>query len=252
MRGTVLQYDDNSGSGFVSGDDGIRYTFRRADLQQLRPISAGTKVDFVPKDGTASEIYIIDANGAIASGNPAPQGGGYAPGFQAGYATAAPAGASAYSGEDLSMWGYFKKVMAMSFNGEGRARRKEFWSYALFLWLFWMVVYLVLTMTAFGALSNFYASYNGYGYGANPVAAFGALGIWAVLISILGLAFLPATVTVIIRRLHDIGMSGWMILIGIVPVIGGLFLFVCYLIPSQTQVNKYGLIPKPAPPAYGG
>lgn len=51
MRGTVLQYDDNAGSGYISGDDGIRYTFKRSDLQQLRPISAGMKVDFVPNAG---------------------------------------------------------------------------------------------------------------------------------------------------------------------------------------------------------
>jgi len=153
------------------------------------------------------------------------------------------------------MWDYFKKVMALSFNGEGRARRKEFWSFALFLWLTGVVVSIVMTVTSFGALSNFYASYGAYdgsGYGPNPFVAFGALGIWAVLLSVLTLAFLPAMVTVVIRRLHDIGMSGWMILIGLIPVFGGLFLFVCYLIPSQAQVNKYGLIPKPAPPVYGG
>ncbi len=245
MRGSVLQYNDHSGSGFISGDDGIRYTFSRSDLQQLRPIASGMMVDFVPKNGTAAEIYIIDASGAIA-GTAAPAGGGYAPA-----AHAAPADASAYTGEDLGLWAYFTKVMALSFSGEGRARRKEFWSFALFYCLMWVVVYILLMFTASEALLNFYRA-GGYGYsGANPYQALEALGIWGVLIAILALAFIPATVTVTIRRLHDIGMSGWMILIGLIPAIGLLFLFVCNLIPSQAHVNKHGPIPKPKPTVYG-
>lgn len=249
MRGTVLQYDDNAGSGFISGDDGVRYTFRRSDLQQLRPISAGMKVDFVPNNGTASEIYMIDATGAIAAGgNPgaAPHpayGGGYA-------AAAAPAGA--YTGEDLGLWDYFKKVMAKSFNGEGRARRKEYWSFVLFYMLIWIVIYVVLMFTAFSALSTAAYSYSYGYYDAGPFAFLGALGIWAFLVVIVALVFLPASITVMIRRLHDIGLSGWMILVGLVPFLGGLFLFVCTLIPSQAQVNKHGPIPKPQPTVYVG
>jgi hypothetical protein len=33
-----------------------------SDLQQLRPIAAGMKVDFVPNAGAAAEIYMIDAS----------------------------------------------------------------------------------------------------------------------------------------------------------------------------------------------
>ena len=250
MRGTVLQYDDNAGSGFISGDDGVRYTFRRSDLQQLRPIAAGAKVDFVPKEGTATEIGHRHADPVAASAQPQPVagfGGGYAP---AG-AVAPPAGA--YTGEDLGLWDYFKKVMAKSFNGEGRARRKEYWSFVLFYALIWIVVYVILMFTVLGSLSATYYDYSyGYGYGGNPFAFLGALGVWAFLIVILALVFLPATITVMIRRLHDIGMSGWMILIGFIPLLGGLFLFVCTLIPSQAQVNKHGPIPKPQPTVYTG
>ena len=67
MRGTVLQYDDNAGTGLISGDDGNRYTFRRAELQQLRPITAGNKVDFIPSEGTATEIYLMDHASAPAA-----------------------------------------------------------------------------------------------------------------------------------------------------------------------------------------
>jgi len=151
------------------------------------------KVDFVPKDGTASEIYIIDASGAIASGNPAPQGGGYAPGFQGGYAVAAPAGASAYSGEDLGLWDYFKKAMAKSFNGEGRARRKEYWSFVLFTSLIFFVLGILMFTIAGGAIAaalNEAAYGYSYGYGGAGLGALiGALGIWWIVFLVVSLIF---------------------------------------------------------------
>lgn len=59
MRGEVLTYDDGPGTGLISGDDGARYAFTRSDLQQLTPVRTGTKVDFVPVDGQATQIFVI-------------------------------------------------------------------------------------------------------------------------------------------------------------------------------------------------
>lgn len=257
MRGTVLQYDDNAGSGYISGDDGVRYTFKRSDLQQLRPIAAGMKVDFVPNAGAATEIYMIDASGAIASGpGPAP-GYGAAPAYGGGYAPAGMAPTVAYTGEDLGLWDYFKKAMGKSFNGEGRARRKEYWSFVLFSSLVFIVLMILMFVIAGSAISAAMstAAYGygyGYGYGdAGLGALFGALGVWLFVYIVLALVFLPASITVMIRRLHDIGMSGWFYLLILVPYIGGIFLLVCAFIPSQAYVNKFGPIPKPAPTVYG-
>lgn len=61
MRGEVLTYDDGSGTGLISGEDGARYTFTRADLQQLTPVGPGTKVDFVVVDGSAAQVFVIAA-----------------------------------------------------------------------------------------------------------------------------------------------------------------------------------------------
>jgi uncharacterized membrane protein YhaH (DUF805 family) len=44
-----------------------------------------------------------------------------------------------------------------------------------------------------------------------------------------------------IRRLHDIGVSGWWVLIGLfVPYIGAFILLIMSLLPSQPHPNKYG------------
>ena len=72
MRGEILTYDDGPGAGLISGDDGNRYSFSRADLQQLVPVRAGMKVDFVPRDGTAGEVIVVAHQPAV--------GAGYTPG----------------------------------------------------------------------------------------------------------------------------------------------------------------------------
>ncbi|MGV3577517.1 DUF805 domain-containing protein [Brevundimonas sp.] len=59
MRGEILTYDDGPGAGLISGDDGIRYSFGRADLQQLTPVRTGMKVDFVPIDGAATQVIVV-------------------------------------------------------------------------------------------------------------------------------------------------------------------------------------------------
>ncbi len=60
MRGKVLSYDDYTGSGLISGDDGVRYTFTRGGLMGgAREAAPGATVDFEVADGVASNIYII-------------------------------------------------------------------------------------------------------------------------------------------------------------------------------------------------
>lgn len=74
MRGEILTYDDGPGAGLISGDDGNRYSFSRADLQQLAPVSAGMKVDFVPIDGVATQVIVVAGQTAQTVG------AGYTPG----------------------------------------------------------------------------------------------------------------------------------------------------------------------------
>ncbi len=74
MRGEILTYDDGPGAGLISGDDGQRYSFARSDLQQLKPVYGGMKVDFVPVDGVATQVIVL----AHQPAGPAPFG--YTPG----------------------------------------------------------------------------------------------------------------------------------------------------------------------------
>lgn len=70
MRGKVLSYDDYTGSGLISGDDGVRYTFTRGSLMGgAREAFPGAQVDFEIGDGVATNIYIMAGSSLNLSGD---------------------------------------------------------------------------------------------------------------------------------------------------------------------------------------
>ncbi len=102
------------------------------------------------------------------------------------------------------------------FDFKGRATRKQFWMYVLFMFIIGIVL---------GILAK-------------------ALGdtIGSVLSLVVGLAFLLPNLGIAVRRLHDTDRSGWWILLGFIPVInfiGGIVLLVFYVLPS-TGANRFG------------
>ena len=42
------------------------------------------------------------------------------------------------------------------------------------------------------------------------------------------------------RRLHDTDKSGWLILLGLIPLIGSIILLVFYVLPGTKGPNKFG------------
>jgi uncharacterized membrane protein YhaH (DUF805 family) len=60
------------------------------------------------------------------------------------------------------------------------------------------------------------------------------------------LAVLIPTLALTVRRLHDIDRTGWWILIGLVPLIGGIVLLVFALLDGTPGSNQYGPNPKEA------
>ncbi len=104
----------------------------------------------------------------------------------------------------------------------GRARRKEYWMFILFNIIITAVLALidsligtVIRQAGFGLLQGLYS-----------------------------LAVLLPTLAVTVRRLHDTGRTGWWILIGLIPVIGGIVLLIFMLLDSEPGENQYGPNPK--------
>lgn len=59
MRGSVLHFNALSGEGVISGEDGQRYEFSRADLNGLSVIQPGAQVDFQASGNRATAIYLV-------------------------------------------------------------------------------------------------------------------------------------------------------------------------------------------------
>jgi uncharacterized membrane protein YhaH (DUF805 family) len=58
------------------------------------------------------------------------------------------------------------------------------------------------------------------------------------------LAVILPGLAVYIRRLHDIGKSGWWYFIILIPLVGAIWMLVLLLTDSQPGENKYGPNPK--------
>jgi uncharacterized membrane protein YhaH (DUF805 family) len=57
---------------------------------------------------------------------------------------------------------------------------------------------------------------------------------------IYALATIVPGFAVTIRRLHDIGKSGWNILFGFIPCVGGFILLYFALMPGDPGTNEFG------------
>lgn len=218
MRGQVLTFDADTGGGLISGDDGNRYAFSGLDVRGAVP-AAGAAVDFVPAEGYAREVIALASAVPMAAAQFVP-------------------GSVDYTGEDLSLWGYFVRCITGRYaDGNGRARRKEYWGFTLFSCLCLFAPVLIGLLLSLAIDPNMTSD--------AAAAPFG-LGITVCLIASLGL-MIP-NVTVMVRRLHDVGMSGWLWLMAFVPF-GSIFLLVVAFMPSEGSTNAYGPIPTPRPPS---
>lgn len=117
---------------------------------------------------------------------------------------------------------WYLKVLKQYVDFNSRARRKEYWMFTLFNIIFAIVAMIIdnifgITMgeIPYGPIYIFYA-----------------------------LAMLFPSLGVTIRRLHDIGKSGWMILIAFVPLIGSIWLIILLATDSVPEENEYGQSPK--------
>ena len=67
--------------------------------------------------------------------------------------------------------------------------------------------------------------------------------IFLILYFVYALAVLIPSLAIAIRRLHDTGKTGWMILLGLIPFVGFIILIVFYVQPSDGP-NEYGTGPE--------
>lgn len=116
--------------------------------------------------------------------------------------------------------------MLRYFEFSGRSSRREYWWYSLGL-----VVALI---------GGFWIDYEVLGYWRpQPGKVFGPLFLFAVFIHIV------PNFTVMVRRLHDAGKSGWWYFIALVPIIGSFWLIYLTMIKGPDENSgQYGDDPR--------
>ena len=122
---------------------------------------------------------------------------------------------------------WYLKVMRDNYaNFSGRARRKEYWMFVLVQTI--VMIGLMILDSVMGLDFELQGISLGYGY-----------------LYLIGLIvhFIPS-LAVLVRRLHDVGKSGWFYFIFLIPIIGVLWLLVLYCTEGQKQDNKWGPDPK--------
>ncbi|CDX26012.1 conserved membrane hypothetical protein [Mesorhizobium sp. ORS 3324] len=231
MRGEVLHYDEQQGFGFIAGADGQRYGFAREDLRREMAPARGAEVDFQPNGDRASNIFSTRARMTGSAENAAPAAA--APPLPDS-APVPPAqfgrGVEIAPSQSTSLWSYFQRGLTANYvNFSGRARRKEFWGFCLF-WAIGLAVVIGVGVSVDLSRDDF------EGGGDVPIVMLGLFALYVLA------TFLP-WVALIVRRLHDLGLTGWLAILCFLPYVGGLATLVFALIPSQFGDNKWGPMP---------
>ena len=104
----------------------------------------------------------------------------------------------------------------------GRSRRREYWMFAL------INVGIIVALTVLDAVTGSLSESAGIG----------------LLSGLYCLAALVPSIAVSVRRLHDTGKSAWWILIGLIPLVGGIIALVFMATPGNSGPNVYGPDPK--------
>ncbi|MBD3790514.1 MAG: DUF805 domain-containing protein [Campylobacterales bacterium] len=111
---------------------------------------------------------------------------------------------------------------------EGRAPRREFWYFVLFSFIISFIL---------GFIEGF------LGLGINMQMPTGETETISILQILFSLIILLPSIAISIRRLHDIGKSGWWYILGVIPFVNliGIFVLLYFFItPSQEGDNEFG------------
>ena len=140
--------------------------------------------------------------------------------------------------------GYVQKCLRLYFDGKGRARRAEYW---------WWVAFVVIVSLLASALDVAISGVNPYTGGPNASFVYG----------LVALALLAPGLSVLSRRFHDVGLSGWLVAgafgayavgamlvaasmpVGVVLIAAvAIAVLIVAVLPSRPGANQYGPNPK--------
>ena len=107
---------------------------------------------------------------------------------------------------------------------EGRGSRSEYWHFMLGYQLLFATLLFVCALFSY----------------ISPESGTLSVGLGLTVLAILSLGLIIPWIAATVRRLHDIGWSGWIALIGLLPFVGLPVLLVIMAWPGQQGVNRFG------------
>lgn len=120
----------------------------------------------------------------------------------------------------------FSQAVRMAFDSycrfQGRSSRSEYW---------WWVLFVAILSFCIGIIEGI------LGFSMTAVQTTSGILSLVLLLPGLGLS---------VRRLHDIGKSGWWILLGFIPLVGTIILIIWFARDSEMTGNRYGPVPNMA------
>ena len=124
------------------------------------------------------------------------------------------------------------------FQFEGRATRSDFWYFMLYSIIISILLGIIGTVLGIEYVMQMDSMKMVEGTGELvPAVVDFPLNLLQLGFSLL--LFFP-TLAISIRRLHDIGRTGWWYLIALIPLLGMLVLFIFFVLSSQKHDNEYG------------
>lgn len=157
------------------------------------------------------------------------------------------------SAPEPSLWSCFVGCLTKRFaQFSGRARRREYWGFVLYSLIFCYLFRFVSTLIIFPIFLSdvFEDSLSDAFVSGGVMDVYGAIFsnpgflVSNGLVTLVSLFFLIPSLAVSVRRLHDIGKSGWFLLITLIPVVGSIIFIIYAAQEGVRRPNKYGEDPK--------
>lgn len=131
--------------------------------------------------------------------------------------------------DEPSMFSYFiQSITRKYFTIKGRANRKEFWSFVLFNILFSALGGFLVVL--FGSFAGNHLDYS---------AGLPILNSLMAILIIYSLYTIIPNITLSIRSLHDLNITGWGILLFMIPLVNVIMFVILLVIPGSDGKNKY-------------
>lgn len=234
MQGYLLDFLVKENTGYISGDDGKRYEFDGREWKENAMPCRGARLDF-DVDGSGRAIAVFLGMNQKPSSWNEKDTGPLSPQIQKQVQ-------DRYEIEkNYSVLDWFGKCWRGYINFEGRARRKEFWSFQLCYVAIDVIGVMLFLLALTGGVTD---SSDGGIFDDMGLSYFGFMGLLVTGFSVLNIILFIPNIAVAVRRLHDINLSGWWLLLHFIPV-GVCAVWILFCIDTNRETNAWGPPAKP-------